>query len=77
MLKLLRPGDENAEVILDIVQVRPAHITLSPTGKRLFGLAGLAAIANSNDLQRLADLLSIKPPIGDVRLGGAASLRNK
>jgi len=41
MLRLRKPGDESGEVVLDVGEIRPAHMTLSATGKRLFELAGL------------------------------------
>ena len=78
ILKLWERGDESAAVIFDPVEIPPAHMILSPTGKRLFDLAGLGAIADSNELQRLADLFATAPPAAEaVVLGEAASLRNK
>lgn len=78
ILRLRKPGDKSGEVILDIGEIRPAHMTLSATGKRLFELAGLAAIGESSDLQTLADLLASTASItGAVVLEKEALLRNK
>lgn len=60
VVRLRKPGEESGEVILDLAEIRPAHMTLSASGKRLFVLAGLAAIGESSDLRTLADLLASK-----------------
>jgi len=78
IVRLWKPGDKSGEVILDIGEVRPAHMRLSSTGQRLFNLAGLAAIADSNELERLADLFAAAAPVAEkVVLGEAAALPNK
>jgi hypothetical protein len=77
ILRLRKPGDESGEVILDIGEIRPAHMTLSATGKRLFELAGLAAIGESSDLQTLADLLAKESSGADAVILGKDALRNK
>lgn len=78
ILRLRKPGDESGEVILDVGEIRPAHMTLSATGKRLFELAGLVAIGESSDLRVLADLLASKSSAKEaVVLKRDALLRNK
>jgi hypothetical protein len=78
ILKLSEPGGKGGEVIFDLGEIRPAHMALSPTGTRLFDLAGLAAIGDSTELKRLADLLAatVASPAGVVLSEGTA-LRNK
>lgn len=78
ILKLWKRGDDSAAVIFDPAELLPADMVLSPTGKRLFELAGLGAIADSNDVQELADLFAKALPANEgVALSEAASLRNK
>jgi hypothetical protein len=77
ILRLQKPGDESGEVILDIGEIRPAHMTLSATGKRLFDLAGLAAIGESSDLRTLADLLASESSKADAVILGRDALRGK
>jgi hypothetical protein len=77
LVKLWKAGDENAEVILDISEIRPAHMRLSSTGERLFGLAGLAAIADSIELETLADVLTSASPGASVVVLSSAGLANK
>ena len=78
ILKLWKRAEKSGEVIFGRGEIRPAHMILSPTGKRLFDLAGLGAIAASNELQRLADLFTTAPLAAEaVVLGEEASLRNK
>lgn len=78
IVKLWRRGDDGASVVFDPVELLPAHMVLSPTGKRLFELAGLGAIADSDDIRKLADLFAEAPRVNDgVALSEAAALRNK
>jgi hypothetical protein len=58
-LVLLRnAGEANGTVVLDPGDIEPAHMTLRLVGRRLYELAGLAAIAESNELAYLAKLMS-------------------
>jgi hypothetical protein len=77
ILKLWKRGDDSAAVVFDPVELLPAHMVLSPTGMRLFELAGLSAIADSDELQKLAHLFSTAENGGEIALGHAAALRNK
>ena len=51
ILKPSEPGGKGGEVIFDLGEIRPAHMALSPTGTRLFDLAGLATIGDSTELK--------------------------
>jgi hypothetical protein len=74
---LRKPGDENGEVILDVGEIRPAHMTLSASGERLFELAGLDAIGESSDLRELADLLTSQSSAAEAVVLKRDALRNK
>lgn len=60
LVQLQEPNEENATAVIDPLEIRPAYMILSSIGKRLFDLAGLAAIADSNELENLAR--DINPP---------------
>jgi hypothetical protein len=77
ILKLWKRGDDSAAVVFDPIELVPAHMVLSPTGKRLFDLTGLSAISDSDELQKLEHLFSTVTDDGEIALGQAAALRNK
>lgn len=70
----VRPrGDENLAVVFQGLEIPPAHLMLSDTGKRLFKFAGLATIGSGHELQALANLFSAVVEAGEgVILGRAA-----
>ncbi len=78
ILKQWKRGEQGAEVVFDSMELLPAHMVLSPAGKRLFELAGLGAIAESNELQRLADIFAMAFPGREgVVISDVTTLRNK
>jgi hypothetical protein len=59
LITLDEPGDDDGgTVVLDPAEIQPAHMRLRPVGQRLHELAGLAAIGDSDELQKLAELMS-------------------
>src|SRR5262249_2380999 len=56
LLKIWKKGEDSPAVVFGANEMPPAHLVLSDAGGRLFDLAGLGAIAESNELARLADL---------------------
>jgi hypothetical protein len=77
VVRLRKPGEESGEVILDMAEIRPAHMTLSASGERLFALAGLAAIGESSDLRTLADLLASESSAAEAVVLKRDALRGK
>ena len=76
LVTLREPGQDEGTVVLDQVEIQPAHMALRTFGQRLFELAGLVAIAESDELNRLAKLMSIADAeSGEVAVNGAF-LRN-
>ena len=75
--KVWKVGEEGGDAIFDLPEIVPAQMVLSPTGRRLYDLAGLATIGDSNELQRVADLLATVPCTSGIVLPEGTALRNK
>jgi hypothetical protein len=76
LVTLREPGHDDGTVVLDPAEIQPAHMALRTLGKRLFELAGLVGIAESDELNRLGKLMSMADAeSGKVAVSGAF-LRN-
>ena len=60
LLRLREPGQDSYEVVFDMNELRPAHVSLGPQATRLVQIAGLADIADEN-LTPIVSSLSTPP----------------
>jgi hypothetical protein len=77
IVTLREPGKDDGTVVLDPAEIQPAHMALRTLGKRLFELAGLVGIAESDELNRLAKVMRMADAEpAEVTVNGAF-LRNR
>ncbi len=77
LVSLREAGAENGTVVLDPTEIEPAHMSLRPVGQRLYDLAGLEVIGESDELVKLAKLMKADTHEASNVAVKASYLRNR
>ena len=77
LIQLVEKGEKNGTAVLDPLEIRPACMILTAIGRRLFDLAGLAAIGDGNELDNLVRAFNSAGPESAGATVNRALLRNQ